>query len=98
LLSLYNSYSQVARQVHPAPTDIVFSLAGFYILRASILRTSCGYQEDIFEQFEISKLASKMAAGVNRKITFELVDLESQIIPILKLNLWTIRFVLFLQS
>ena len=39
------------------------------------------YQADILEQFEISKMAAKMAADANRKITFEPVELESQVIP-----------------
>ena len=33
-------------------------------------------QVDILEQFEISKMAAKMAPGAKRKITSEPVDLE----------------------
>ena len=41
------------------------------------------YQADILEQFEISK----MAAGANRKTTFEPVDIELSVIPLFYVNL-----------
>ena len=73
--------SQVARQVYPAPTDIVFFSLDSTSL-GPLQRTSSGYQADILEQFEISKMAAKMAAGANRKITFEPVGIESPVIPV----------------
>ena len=73
--------SQVARQVYPAPADIVFFSLDSTSL-GPLFRTSSGYQADILEQFEISKMVAKMAAGANRKITFEPVGLESHVIPL----------------
>ena len=56
---------------------------------------------DILEQFEISKMAAKMAAGANRKITFEPVDLESSVIPCLtcyELSVFGVHFVILGQQ
>ena len=48
-----------------AKTYIVFSLDCISI--GPVFRISMGYQDDILEQFEISKMAAKMADDGNRK-------------------------------
>ena len=59
--------SQAARHLYPALTvKVFFSLDFIYLV--SLDRISGGYQEDILEQFEKSKMAAKMAAIVKKKI------------------------------
>ena len=57
---------------NPAPTNICF-----FSLNSRLYNE---YQADILEQFDIFKMATKMAAGATRKITFEPVNLELQVI------------------
>ena len=64
ILDVRNS-SQAARHLYPAWTvKVFFSLDFIYLV--SLDRISGGYQEDILEQFEKSKMAAKMAAIVKK--------------------------------
>ena len=59
-------FSQAVRHLWPALTvKVFFSLDFIYLV--SLDQISGGYQEDILEQFEKSKMAAKMAAIINNK-------------------------------
>ena len=60
-------YNQAARDLCPALHDTVFFSLDFKYL-VYLDGISGGYQEDILEQFEKSKMATNMAAIINKKL------------------------------
>ena len=63
----FDGNSQAARHLYPALTvKVFFSLDFIYLV--SLDRISGGYQEDILEQFEKSKMAAKMDAIVKKTL------------------------------
>ena len=78
-------YSQAARHLYPALTvKVFFSLDFIYLV--SLDRISGGYQEDILEQFEKSKMAAKMAAIVKKKLNHLILFIKSRVISLFPLN------------
>ena len=77
--------SQAARHLYPAWTvKVFFSLDFIYLV--SLDRISGGYQEDILEQFEKSKMAAKMAAIVKKKLNHLILFIKSRVISLFPLN------------
>ena len=77
--------SQAARHLYPALTvKVFFSLDFIYLV--SLDRISGGYQEDILEQFEKSKMAAKMAAIVKKKLNHLILFIKSRVISLFALN------------
>ena len=77
--------SQAARHLYPALTvKVIFSLDFIYLV--SLDRISGGYQEDIPEQFEKSKMAAKMAAIVKKKLNHLILFIKSRVISLFPLN------------
>ena len=79
-------YSQAAMQA-PIPcmtVKVFFSLDFIYLV--SLDRISGGYQEDILEQFEKSKMAAKMAAIVKKKLKHLILFIKSRVISLFPLN------------
>ena len=77
--------SQAARHLYPALTvKVLFSLDFIYLV--SLDRISGGYQEDILEQFEKSKMAAKMAAIVKKKLNHLILFIKSRVISLFPLN------------
>ena len=77
--------SQAARDLYPAlNVKVFFSLDFTYLV--SLDRISGGYQQDILEQFEKSKMAAKMAAIINTKSNNLILLIKSRVIPLFPLN------------
>ena len=75
--------SQAARHLS-LTVKVFFSLDFIYLV--SLDRISGGYQEDILEQFEKSKMAAKMAAIVKKKLNHLILFIKSRAISLFPLN------------
>ena len=70
---------------NPALTvKVFFSLD--YTSLGCLERISSGYQEDILEQFEKSKMAAKMAAIAKKKLNHLILLIKSRVISLFPLN------------
>ena len=77
-------HSQAARHLYPALTvNVFFSLDFIYLV--SLDRISGGYQEDIIEQFEKSKMAAKMVMVHKNRcvgtVSGEMFPEEPKVVP-----------------
>ena len=72
-------------RLNPALTvKVFFSLD--YTSLGCLERISSGYQEDILEQFEKSKMAAKMAAIAKKKLNHLILLIKSRVISLFPLN------------
>ena len=77
--------SNVIFRPDPALTVKVFFPLDYTSL-GCLERISSGYQEDILEQFEKSKMAAKMAAIAKKKLNHLILLIKSRVISLFPLN------------